>query len=325
VPVGRISTALRAHRSGFQDGFRDQSGDEFAFDNLEQIREVIRRGYLAGGLGPVPAPVEGPPPSPFRDEGGSPEPPPIPSRGGEHYEHEVERLSSETPQISLAGLSDNKKRKPLLEEIFLLHHELLGRYLRAFAEATIFEYVQALHGVLHHPHPRATLRKWLGILHALDLWSFQAAERLEMTWLYYHLSPICEPWKTVYWSKEVLFAISCPLRKTWSHNIQTLSHKLFLPLVDRSYYTYNDKIPEFIPGLLCAMIAVLTSDLAASRPFPQVDQRRLIGRACEWFNGQLPQVLLAQGVEDELSNFAWNRIGLNPERSRRRGLDGLEA
>jgi len=97
---------------------------------------------------------------------------------------------------------------------------------------------------------------------------------------------------------------------------------MFLPLVDRSYYTYNNQIPEFIPGLLCAMIAVLTPDLAVARRNAQIDQRRLIGRACEWPNSQLPQTPLPSDVEEELSRFAWARISLNPERPRRSGERG---
>jgi hypothetical protein len=318
VPVGRISTALRAQRSGFQDGFRSEEGIEYQFDDLDQIREVIRRGYLAGGLGPVPAPLEGPPPNPFRGEPEAPEPEPMPSDGGRHYDDEVERLSLETPAFDLSGLSDNQYRESLLQDLFR-ESELLQRYLRAFSEATVFEYVRARHTEIHHPHPRATLLRWLQMLHGLDLWSFETAQSFEMTWLYDHISPLYEPWSSAYWEKEVLFRIPCPLREGWEHHIQSLGHKLFLPIVDRSYYTYNNKIPEFIPGLLGAMITVLTPDLAVSRRFRQFDLRRLIGRACEWLNGQLPRVPLSPAVEEELSRFAWNRIGLNPERPRRRG------
>src|SRR4051812_46889551 len=46
IPVGRISTALRATRASFQDGFHDESGSEFGFVDLEQVREVVRRAYL---------------------------------------------------------------------------------------------------------------------------------------------------------------------------------------------------------------------------------------------------------------------------------------
>lgn len=53
VPIGRISTALRATRSGFQDKFHDLDGAEVPFQNLEQIQEIVRRAYLVSGGGPA--------------------------------------------------------------------------------------------------------------------------------------------------------------------------------------------------------------------------------------------------------------------------------
>jgi hypothetical protein len=52
VPVGRITTALRATRSGFQEGFRDANRDEIGLDTLDQVKHLVRAGYLLGGLGP---------------------------------------------------------------------------------------------------------------------------------------------------------------------------------------------------------------------------------------------------------------------------------
>jgi len=180
---------------------------------------VIRRGYLAGGLGPVPAPREGPAPSPFRGEPEPSEPSPVPRDGGEYFEEEVERLSSEPPPFKLSGLSDNKLREPLLEDIFR-EAQLLQRYLRAFAEATVLDYVRARQVDLHHPRPRATLLMWLRVLIALDLWSFEAAIRFNMGWLYDHFFPVYEPWNAAYWEKDVLFQIPCPLRNESAARVQ---------------------------------------------------------------------------------------------------------
>ena len=52
IPVGRISTALHACRAGFQEGLRGTDGAEIPFRNLAEIRALVRRGYLGGGLGP---------------------------------------------------------------------------------------------------------------------------------------------------------------------------------------------------------------------------------------------------------------------------------
>lgn len=70
VPVGRISTALRATRSGFQDRLRAANGAEIPFESLEQIRDLVRRGYLGGGLGPGASTALGEPgPTPVVDGG----------------------------------------------------------------------------------------------------------------------------------------------------------------------------------------------------------------------------------------------------------------
>ena len=52
VPVGRISTALRATRSGFQAGLLDREGQDIPFNSLRQVRELARLAYLAAGMGP---------------------------------------------------------------------------------------------------------------------------------------------------------------------------------------------------------------------------------------------------------------------------------
>src|SRR5256885_2374086 len=51
MPVGKISTALRATRGAFQRGFRSVEGDEIAFSSIEEVIDLVRRAYLAAGLG----------------------------------------------------------------------------------------------------------------------------------------------------------------------------------------------------------------------------------------------------------------------------------
>jgi hypothetical protein len=51
VPVGRLATALSATRRSFQAGLWNENGVEIAFESLEQIAELVRRAFLASGLG----------------------------------------------------------------------------------------------------------------------------------------------------------------------------------------------------------------------------------------------------------------------------------
>jgi hypothetical protein len=318
VPIGRISTALRAQRAGFQDGFRSPNGREFEFENLEQIKEVIRRAYLGGGLAPVPAPLEGPPVSPFRRE--RERPPAIrPTRdaGRNYYEEELHRLGSarKLPR-DFRPLGDSKRRADLLGDVYE-GSEYIHEYLQAFGTATLLEFVKTNTDRLHLPGPREVLQNWT---HLLYLLGFSQDNRLGG----YELDAIARdiihhfyrPRIPLSFDKAILFHIPCPLRRNWSRHIQTLGHKLLLPLVDREYYSNNRELAEFIPALFCAMIIVINPQLTVSNlgELRFDDYRRLLGRACEWLLHELPRVDLPEEVEMEISKFAWRRLELNQER-----------
>jgi hypothetical protein len=125
--------------------------------------------------------------------------------------------------------------------------------------------------------------------------------------------------------KSILFRIPCPLRRDrWSGHIQSLGHKLLLPLVDGKYFEVNNQLPEIIPALFCAMVVVLTRELFVSRlgVLQSTDRYRLVGRACEWLEEELPKVKLPGAVESELTDFAWRRLGMNPDRLKEEEDDG---
>jgi hypothetical protein len=73
---------------------------------------------------------------------------------------------------------------------------------------------------------------------------------------------------------------------------------------------------DIIPALFCAMVVVQTRELFVSQVASLVwlDRHRLVGRACEWLEEELPKVELPWAVESELTNFAWQRLGLNRNR-----------
>jgi hypothetical protein len=51
VSIARITTALRATRGPFQESVFDENDEEMPFASLDDIRDVVRRSYLAGGIG----------------------------------------------------------------------------------------------------------------------------------------------------------------------------------------------------------------------------------------------------------------------------------
>jgi hypothetical protein len=63
VPCPSEATAMLATRGPFQHQFLQSNGDQFAFDALAQLIELVRRVYLAGGMGQPPQ-LDLPPPPP---------------------------------------------------------------------------------------------------------------------------------------------------------------------------------------------------------------------------------------------------------------------
>jgi hypothetical protein len=320
VPIGRISTALRAQRASFQDGFRNSVDDrEFEFDDLGQIREVIRRAYLGGGLGPTPAPVEGLPISPFRRERSHATRGPRPFDGGSYYEAELKRIGwGDCPLFDFGTLNDPERREALL-----LHLHDCSRYLYdclgAFGRATMLEFIDNHASQLHLPGPRESLKNWVQLLVAFGFWDDSFLENFSLGGIPVEFSIGRDrSFASSPFNKGILFHIPCPLRPTWSRSIHTLGHKLLLALVDRSYFASTRGLPEFIPVLFCSLIMVVTPQLSVSE-VQQIrfnDYHRLLGRACEWLLQELPRNQLPSEVEREISDFAWSRLKMNPKRPR---------
>ncbi len=320
VPVGRISTAMRATRSGFQDGFRDLEGTELGLENLDQVKEVVRRGYLGGALGPGAAT-----PPLGRPEGGDPllqdfvEGPtePRPEQGGSGLFEEFlddERRRRLDPLIwrDYSQLSHPRDRRGLLEH---LHRhgaaERLFPFVRVFAQAVFLESLQYSNQAQAARVDRRTLAEWMAVLSALGVWSEEFDARpdlkqggLEWSWIWEHARRDRANWPSL------LFRIPCPLRPTWDRRILLLSQKLMLPLVDRRYFEVNNQLPEFIPLLLCAMVVVLTPWTTPIRgPGEELDRHRLIGRAFRWIDAEMPQLELPETVEDMLTRYASSELG----------------
>ena len=103
IPIGRLSTAMRATRSGFQEGFRDAEGEEVPFQTLAQVQEFARRAFLGSGLGPG---------SPGAAFGVNPQPPADAGPGSAYLAERWDRWNSETLELPSpfyeppSGLSD---------------------------------------------------------------------------------------------------------------------------------------------------------------------------------------------------------------------------
>jgi len=326
IPVGRISTALRAQRASFQDGFRDAAGNEIAFETLDQVREVIRRAYLAGGLGPAPVAVEPRPIDPLLHEPERPPAGPRPREGGLFLDEQLDRLGSDRlVSVDYSALQHLASRRDLLEA---LHREETTahfyQYLREFGAATLLEFLRVRWDHFYRPDERQTLAHWIRLLIATGLWDSPVQYR---DFLAYADLPnpahdlladlafafTAEPSVAL---KGLLFRMPCPLRQHWDRHIHTLGHKLLLALVDRDYFAMNPDLPEFIPALLCSLVITVTPALAVTAvpAFQSGDRHRLLGRALWWLAREMPNVILPDVVEQHLSDFAWGRLHENPAR-----------
>jgi hypothetical protein len=197
-------------------------------------------------------------------------------------------------------------------------------YLRAFGEATVLEYIKTFGNRLYRAAEREMLVQWVQVLIALGLWDNHSdyLEFLKSTAMPRLVRALLEELNTHKFAtntavrKDILFRIPCPLRSLWDRHIKVLGHKLLLALVDHDYFAVNKDLPEFIPSLFCSMVVTVNPTLTVSA-LPQLqpnDRHRLLGRAFRWLTKEMPQVGLPEAVEKELSNFAWRRLALNPER-----------
>jgi hypothetical protein len=336
VPLGRISTALRATRANFQDGFRDQNSEELGFDNLAQVREVIRRAYLASGLGPVGAAEAPIPQDPFlRDYERPPFIPEQPSEtGGAYYERRVAQLLHEGQAKDWQDCSSLQYSEPRLQFLKKLHETGAARelypYVRAFAEATLIECARRFAQSFHKPAERQLLQEWMVILGALGLWNDWGdfAHFLESSGISNFIYLVLDsrqlyepyaPYPTWGWrgtstdfrgQKQLLFRIPCPLRSFWHQGIRVLSDKLLLPLTDRDYFSVNNHLPEFVPLLLCTMVVVVDHSLSPGvLEMLPLNRHRIIGRAFRWLSHELPVLELPPKVEEQLTKYAWDRLG----------------
>jgi len=265
VPVGRISTALRATRGGFQEGLRTNDGDlaEIPFDDLRQVRDLVRRGYLAADLGPgSPGAIAGPLPLPRPDAG--------PDAGGNLLGPE-----SDGPQEPWAPIDLSEAGPP----------PDLDRAVDMVALATILEWDR--HLADKEPDEIRGLMGWLGALSRagitprtagdpsgarfpvslLDLADQYGARHLRAalelvldTWWVPGFRPVFSlefgDWISGSWSRSHLAAVPLPVAPGWPAEVRQLTDMSLLPVIDRRFWTAPRLVTslDVAPLVLCHAI-----------------------------------------------------------------------
>lgn len=314
TPVGRITTALAATRRGFQAGLRDLDGTEVAFDSLNQVREVVRRGYLAGGLGPG-----GAAPPAFQL------PPTEPGAGGGAYFGDAldgspwaETRWYEPGDPGFRGL----QQVPLNE---------LAHLVQRFAEATTLQWELALESkdLPHGVDGRAArwgLREWYLTLIAQRLWGdidefadfvLQADSRigiglLERTGSPYfgtlYSSGLLVPELRRFSDQALLQSAPCPLLRYWDPHIRRLMDVLLLALADARYFAKNNQLPELIPILFAARLLASDPPSVHSAVGDGPSSEEMLEHALHWLFAQTPHIELPEIAEELLSQYARNQM-----------------
>lgn len=316
VPVGRISTALRATRSGFQEGLRtnDDNRAEIPFDNLRQIRDLVRRAYLAAGLGPgSPGALASPLPRPDVGTG--------PGRsflGAEPFGPEGPWTPVYHPGSYLLAADPPPD---------------LDQAVDTVARATILEWERRLtplgpEQASLDPDEIRGLVGWLGALgrsgillsaagdHAdapFPLSLMEMADRYGARYLREALQLVHDAWDpgfpfgigdriSGYWSRGYLAVVPLPVAPGWRDQIRRLADKVLLPLIDRRFWSVPVTSLDVAP--LVIFHAIQQPERSGRLPGERSAAEIAYGRALAsmtWFMSQENE--LPPAAEDVLAEF----------------------
>jgi hypothetical protein len=319
-----MSTALAATRRNFQAGLYGPDGTEVAFQTVDQIVELVRRGFLASGLGPAgsaaPLPRGGPPLPPEAiaeramfeplDLGPSP-------GGGAYFENAIRDdhlVTWRTPgnPVNLALEHLGWLVQKLGESVGPALQELIA----AYAEATVIDWEQRV-GHEDNPTDAAMLLDWYGALHDVGIWTNgrSLADFVRTADLYWGrqfldgwLAPIrrgeAGPGRAPS-RRQLISHAPCPRRRGWGLGLSRLADKLTLPMCIGNYFDTNQHLPELAPATLAAMLMTdhrfPPASLSGSR---YVDKR--LNTAVRWLAGETPNVELPKMAEDLINDYVWS-------------------
>ena len=291
IPVGRITTAMRAARASFQDGFFDPEGTEIAFDTLEGIRQSVRRAYIASGMGPGGIAM---PPRP------APDPNAPGSDGGGYFTDALgppDSPEDEGPPLDVV--------RRLLEE----RPERVRYAVRIFAEAVLVDWERTLQRITGDTE--GALAEFYLALADLGIWqssddrdAFAGHQHNTVGIRYFgfrRYSPGLGPGPRRYTAQQLLGIAPCSAVQQ-SPAFSRLSDPLKLSLCD-SEYLLDGGLRKAAPLLLAAALVgpTTTGPLTFWHGADEVLDYR-IRAAVDWLERQLPQPDLIPDVADRLLN-----------------------
>lgn len=305
VPIGRISTALRATRNGFQAGLRDDGGVEIAFADVESLRELTRRGYLAGGLGPE-APLGGPAPRP--GEG-------WPAAAGRVFD-EAQRLGLENSPWYFGEKTGDSTQDALVNAFEDDRLELL---VRRYAEATVAAWAFSSEKVPDEVRETETsdLLHWCAVLTSCGIWT--TAKEFDEFASSVHLA-LGERFSSRLWRDPVAATWAGDIRQRYAaaliaiapapalsyrgEEIRRLREHLVLFECDAEHPRDNPMILDLLPCILAALVTAPPPRRAASLPDAPAPLSDWLGAALQELLDVLPSGRLPTAAEQALTEFA---------------------
>ncbi len=345
VPVGRLSTALRATRGSFQEGFRDAEGEEFVFEDLDQVRQVVRCVYLTSSIGEDGALQVGLPlPHPPDDDtsGGAAAPVPLAT----HFmEKAIGRFSELDPSQDL--LSERESREKLLGLSLSASREV-AHMVRGYALDVSRSW--EARAAWADERDRDLLASWYLLHWQLGTWDTDefagemdldafAVGRQTLGGLVGsedHLTRRIAPGAVLRPASEILATAPAALRGTWCRGFRRLSDKLALAIGTTNYFEANSKLPELAPSLLCALL--LSGDTRSALHEPGRFEKR-IAKALRWLWREVPAPdSIPDGAREVVNDYGWSSLSEAESRSQdsaepqeaasamnRRGVDPRES
>jgi len=312
VPVGSVSPALWATRANFQQGLHDFDGEEIGFESLDQVRELVRRGYLAGGLGPSPPEGE-PGPLPVR-------PPDEPDRAraeadlqhaladlqGAYQDHDMANSASRQEFFDLLARPDSAR--------------LLRKLVLDCAVAVTVLWAQRSMTGGHSLRDRSDFSRWISaLIWHLGLWahpwdaerSIDEALRISALegagfrdlfygWRYgtdWHASA----------AGDLIFVAPCPTPRGAGPRTSCLSDKLLHYVLTASAQGRTKALEDLVPAILAAMLVTVTMPVPVLRN-SEADFIERLRAALAWLSAQMPQRALSAKADAALQHFVAQQL-----------------
>lgn len=312
VPVGSVSPALWATRANFQQGLHDPDGEEIGFENLDQVRELVRRGYLAGGIGPSPPEGEpGPPPAR-----------PPNAREGEQAEADLQRkladLAGEYQHHDMANPASRQRFFELLTRP--QHARLLRELLLDCAVSVIVLWAQRSVAGGPSLRDRSDFSRWISaVIWHLGLWThpWEAERSVEESlringgegaafhdlfygWRYgtdWHASA----------AGDLVFVAPCPTPRGGGPRVSCLSDKVLHYVLSASASQRTQALEDLVPAVLAAMLVTVTMPVPVLRN-SDADFIERLRAALAWLSAQMPQHALSARVDAALQRFVAQQL-----------------